>query len=110
MANSAVWRANSKLAALKLITRTIPELGRLIHYLIEGWEDVVSKLHFSNCSGASCRGTNRKAGNSLFGEWRIEHSICTILLIEAHGAAEDTTKLDIFSEDERAVVLLQSDV
>lgn len=110
MANGSVRRANSELTTVELVAGTVPVLGSLVDNLVESREDVVSELHLSNRGSSRGRGTNCKSSDTLFGERSVEDSISAVFLVQAHGAAEDSTELDIFAEDKSAVVCFHCDV
>lgn len=70
--------------------------------LVEGRENIICKLDFSNSSHTNRGETYSERSNSLFTEWSVENSGCSEFLIEVKGASEHPTEFDIFSEDERS--------
>ena len=110
MTNSTVRRANSQSSTVELISGTISKLGSLVHNLIEGRENIISELHLRNGSCSRCRCTDSKSSDALLRQRRVEDAICSILFIEAHCAAENSTKFDIFSKDHCAVIFLKRKV
>ena len=110
VADGAVGGPDRQLTAIKLVTRAIAELGGFVDNLIEGWEDIVSELHFSDRCSTSASCADSEAGDALLRQGSVKDAVSAILLIEAHSASEHTAKLDILTKDERAVVLLHGHV
>ena len=84
---------------MEITSRSVTILGSLVDDLIEGGENVVTKLNFSYAGVASDSCPDGEAKDSLFGEGGIEHSVCAVALIEAHGATEDSSELYILPEN-----------
>ena len=97
--DSSVRRADSKLSTVKLIARAIPELCSLIYYLVEGWENVVCKLHLSNRCSACASCADSETSDALLRKGRVENAIRAIFLVKAHSAAENAAKLDVFAKN-----------
>ena len=53
------------------------------------------------------RVADRKPGDSLLAEGGVEDPVGTELLLKTHGAAEDSAKPNILSEDDRRWICLQ---
>jgi len=100
MADSSVGRADSQRAAVELVARAISKLCSFVHQLIEGWEDVVSKLHLGDGSRASRGVPDSKASDTLLTKRSVEYSVGSVLLVEVHRAPEHSSKLNILSEQD----------
>jgi len=108
--NCPIRRPDRQLAAIELITRSVSEFGGLVHYLVEGWENVVSKLHLGDGGSPGSGSSNRKSSDALLGQGRVEDAISAVLFVEAHRTAENTTKFDIFTEKQGALVCFHRDI
>lgn len=66
--------------------------------LVERGEEVVCELDFGEC-GVSLGGeTDSEADDALLGERGVEDALAAEAFREAHGAAEDAAKGDVFAE------------
>jgi hypothetical protein len=98
MSDSTPGSTYCERSAVELSTGSISVLGCLVDYLVEGGEDIVSKLYFGD-SGMSCNcKTNGKAKNTLFRKRSVEHPVNTVSFAEVGCASENTSELDVLSE------------
>jgi len=81
MSNSTIWWSEGKTSTVKFVSRSISIFSSFINNLIKSWENVISKLHFSNSCTTWCCCSNCKSSNTLFGKWSIEYSICSVFVI-----------------------------
>ena len=95
---------------VELIAGAVPELGSLVDNLVKGREDVISELHLGDCCCTGSSGTNSETSDTLLGQGSAEDTIGTVLLIKAHCATENSTELDILSEDQSTVVSFHGQV
>ena len=110
MTDSTVWRANCQSSTIKLIPGAISKLGSFVHNLIKGRENIISELHLRDSSGSRRRCTDSKSSDTLLRQRRVEDAIRSILFIEAHCTAKNSTELHIFAKDHRTVIFLERNV
>ena len=67
--------------------------------MVKGWENVVSELNLGDSSMACNCQSDSESDDALFGERGIEDSIDSIPFAETGGTAEDSSELDILSEN-----------
>ena len=79
-------------------------------YLVEGREDVVSKLNLCNGVGSSHGETDGEASYPLLTEGGVEDSLLAVLLCQTDRATEHSTKGHVLSKYTGGVIGGQGDV
>ena len=82
----------------------VPHLRRLIHQLVKGRVDVVRKLYFRDRPHPARRAPDRKAGDALLRQRRVEHALAAKVRRQTHRAPEDAAKGNVLAEDEHPLV------
>lgn len=95
--------SNGQRTTLKLTTGPIAILGSFVDDLIKGGENIVGKLNFCDGGMSSDCSSDGESDDALLGERSVKDSIYSILLDESGGAPEDSSELDVFSENFGAV-------
>lgn len=83
VADSTPSCSDCKGSAFKLTTRTISILCGFIDNLIEGWEDIVTKLYLCDSGMSGNSQPNSKSDNTLLGKRSIEDPIDSVALAES---------------------------
>jgi hypothetical protein len=105
-ADAAADRRADDDRARVLAARAVPELGQLVHDLIEGREDEVAELDLRHRAQAVQGHADRGADDAGLGQRRVDHAIAAELLEEAAGGAEHAAELaDVLAEHDGARVL-----
>jgi hypothetical protein len=68
--------------------------------LVEGWENVISKLNFGDSSSSHCSITDGKTGNTLLAQGRIENPIIPEFFFQINSAAKNASECYILSKDD----------
>lgn len=103
--DSTARRSHHKVPAVEFVSRSVPVFSCFICQLIESREDIICELHFSNHICSCLSHSNCESSDSLFTKRSIEHSICSILLVQVHSASENSSKFDIFSKTDCRIIL-----
>mmetsp|Transcript_27928 Transcript_27928/g.59489 ORF Transcript_27928/g.59489 Transcript_27928/m.59489 type:complete len:236 (-) Transcript_27928:25-732(-) len=88
VANSLAGSSNHDVATATANV-SVPVLGNFVDDLVKGREDVISKLHLSDCRIACSGEAHSHAGNGLLAEWCVQHTVLAELVTQAHRASED---------------------
>lgn len=106
MAHGSTRHSNDQTPGVMTGSSTpISKLGSFIDQLVKCRIDVVCKLNLGDGLHSLGCTSDCESYDPLLGQWCIEHSVRTKLICEAHRAPEDTSKGDIFAEEQDAFVL-----
>lgn len=83
VADSTPSCPDCKGSAFELTTRTVSILCGLIDNLIEGWEDIVTKLYLCDSGMPGNSQPNSESDNTLLGKRSIENPIDSVALAES---------------------------
>src|SRR6267378_338540 len=76
-----------------LAPAAVPQLGELVHDLIERREDEVRELDLRDRAQSVHRHPDRRTDDSRLGQRRVDHALGPELLDQTHGGAEHPTEL-----------------
>lgn len=88
-------------------SRPVSVLCCFIVDLVECWEDVVGELNFGDRPHTLSGCSNGESNKALLAEWCVEYSLSAKVGCEVHGAAEDSSKLDVLPKHEHSFICLQ---
>lgn len=67
--------------------------------LIEGGEYVVSKLYFSNGSGANISSPYSESDNALFAQGRVENALLSVFILQPQSAAKHSPECHVLAKN-----------
>lgn len=108
MADCRTGRADDQSSTVPLISTAISHFGSLVDWgyesheeitnLVEGGENVISELDFSNGTMTAEGHSDGKAYDALLAKGSVKDSVGAVFLVETERASEDSSELDVFSK------------
>src|SRR5690606_26561150 len=98
-------RCSNDHAGSELAPRAVTVLRQFVHNLLICRPNEISELNFRNRHHAIHRHPHRGPNDAVFGQWTINDSLRSKLIIEARGDAKYAAHFsDIFSEEDNATI------